>query len=162
MDGEGAGNRGIVGVERHIEPGMLAEIVEHCRKVFGLAGHEAVAHAGCEHQIGERGDHLLAADADRDALALGEADVIAPFLVEIRKKLLFRLSFDVQAEDVARLDCLEVFAAFFGAEAEALEHGRKGSVARRNVGVDFDDVGFVFLCQHLRAVQKLRKCLAVI
>ena len=100
--------------------------------------------------------------ADRDALALGEADVIAPFLVEIRKKLLFRLSFDVQAEDVARLDCLEVFAALFGAEAEALEHGRKGGVARRNVGVDLDDVGFVFLCQRLRAVQKLRKCLAVV
>ena len=90
------------------------------------------------------------------------ADVVAPFLVEICEELVFGFAFDIQAEDVAGLDGLEVFAAFLGLEAEALEHGGEGGVGRGNVGVNFDDVGFIFFGQGFRAVKKLREGLAVI
>ena len=82
--------------------------------------------------------------------------------MEICEELVFGFAFDIQAEDVAGLDGLEVFAAFLGLETEALEHGREGSVGRGNVGVDFDDVRFVFFRQSLRTVKKLREGLAVV
>ena len=162
MDGERAGDGGIFGVEGHVEPCVLAEVIEHGGKVFGLSGDEAVAHAGREHEIGKCGNHFLAADSNCHTLALGKADVVAPFLVEICEELVFGFAFDIQTEDVAGLDGLEVFAAFLGLETEALEHGREGGVGGRNIGVDFDDVGFVRFRQGFRAVKKLREGLAVV
>ena len=141
---------------------MLAEVIEHGRKVFRLSGDEAVAHAGREHEIGKCGNHFLAADPDGHTLALGKADVVAPFLVEVCEELFLGFAFDVQAEDVAGLDGFEVFAALLGFEAEALEHGGEGGVGRGNVGVDFDDVRFVFFRQSLCTVKKLREGLTVI
>ena len=82
--------------------------------------------------------------------------------MEICEELFLGFAFDVQAEDVAGLDGLEVFAALLGLEAEALEHGGEGGVGRGNVGVDFDDVGFVRFRQGFRAVKKLREGLTVI
>ena len=64
-----------------------------------------------EHEIGERRDHFLAADLHAYALALGQANIIAPFLVEGRHKLIFRFALDVQTEDIARLDSLKILPA---------------------------------------------------
>ena len=72
--------------------------------------------------------------------------------MEVCQKFFLGFALDVQAEDVAGLYGLEVFAALLGLEAEALEHGGEGRVAGRNVGVNFDDVGFVFFRQSLRTV----------
>ena len=141
---------------------MLTEVIEHGRKVLGLSGDEAVSNAGREHEIGKCGNHFLAADPDGHTLTLGKADVVAPFLVEVCQKFFLGFALDVQAEDVAGLDGLEIFATLLGLEAEALEHGGKGGVGRGNVGVDFDDVGFVRFRQGFRAVKKLREGLAVV
>ena len=82
--------------------------------------------------------------------------------MEVCQKFFLGFALDVQAEDVAGLDGLEVFAALLGFEAEALEHGGEGGVGRGNVGVDFDDVRFVFFRQSLCTVKKLREGLTVI
>ena len=82
--------------------------------------------------------------------------------MEVCQKFFLGFALDVQAEDVAGLDGLEVFAAFLGLETEALEHGGEGGVGRGNVGVDFDDVGFVRFRQGFRAVKKLREGLTVV
>ena len=162
MDGERSGDGRIIRAEGHVKPRVLAEIVEHIRKIFRLARDKAVAHAGREHQLCEGGYHFLAADPDRDALSLGKADVVAPFLVEACEQLVLGLSLDVQAENIARLDGLKVLAALLAAEAELMQHGGKGGIGRGHVGVDFDDVGPVALCKLLCACEQLGKRLAVV
>ncbi len=161
VDGERARDRRSLRVKGHIEPRMLAEIVEHIRKILRLAGDEAVAHAGREHQVGERRDHLLAADLHGHALALGQTDVVAPFLVEGRHELVLGLALDVQAEDVAGLDGLKVLAALLAAEAERAHHFGERRVGRGDVRVDLDDVGLLLFREGLRALEQLRKRLPV-
>ena len=134
VDGERSSDGRTLRVEGHIQPRVFTQIVKHIRKILRLAGDEAVAHAGGEHQLGEGGHHLLAADPDAHALALGKADVIAPFLMEAREKLLLGLALDVQAEHIARLDGLEILAALLAAEAEALKHFGEDGVGGGDVG----------------------------
>jgi|GEM_PF-6885731 len=74
-------------------------------------------------------DHFLAADLHAYALALGQANIIAPFLVEGRHKLIFRFALDVQTEDIARLDGLKILPALLAPEAERLHKRGKGGVA---------------------------------
>ena len=129
MNGKRARDGGSLGVERHVEPRVLAEIVEHVCKILGLARDEAVAHAGRQHEIGERRNHFLAADLHGHALALGQPDVITPLLVEGGHEFLLCFTLDVQAEDIARLDCLKILAALLAPEAERLHKRGKGGVA---------------------------------
>ena len=143
------------GVKGHVEPAVLAEVIEHGRKILGLSRDEAVAHAGGEHQLGKRGHHFLAADSDRHAFALGKADIVAPLLVKTSQQLFFCFSFDIQAEDIARLDGLKVLTAFLAAETQLVEQACKLRIGRRYVGVDFDDVGAVLLRQRLCALDEL-------
>ena len=82
--------------------------------------------------------------------------------MEVCEELFLGFALDIQAEDVAGLDGFEIFATLLDLEAEALEHGGEGGVGRGNVGVNFDDVGFIFFGQGFRAVKKLREGLAVI
>ena len=161
-DRERACNRRPLGVKRHIEPRVLAKVVEHRGEIFGLSRDEAVTHAGRQHEFGERGHHFLPADLHGHALARSEADVVAPLLVEPRHDLVLGLPLDVQAEDVARLDGLEVFAALLAPEAEAAEHLGKGRVGRGHVRVDLDDVSLFLLRESLRALQQLGKRLPVV
>ena len=161
MDGERARDRRSLRVKGHVEPRVLAEVIEHIRKILRLAGDEAVAHAGREHQVGERRDHLLAADLHGHALALGQADVVAPFLMEGGHELVLGLALDIQAEDVAGLDGLKILAALLAPEAERAHHFRERRVGGGDVGVDLDDVGLLLLGEGLRTLEQLCKGLPV-
>ena len=161
MDGQSAGD-GAAFVEGHVQSAVLAQVVQHVGKVLRLAGDEAVPHAGGEHQIGEGGNHLLAADLHLHALFLRHADVVAPLLVEARHDLLLGLALHVEAEDVPGLDGLEVLAALLVFKAEALEHVGEGGVGRGDVGVNFDNVGMILLGQRLGAGQQLGEGLPVV
>ena len=82
--------------------------------------------------------------------------------MEGRHELVFRFALDVQAEDVARLDGLEILAALLAPEAERLHKRGKRRVARRHVRVELDDVGLIFFCQLLRTLEQLGERLAVV
>ena len=140
VNGKRARDGRALGVEGHVEPRVLAEIVEHIREILRLARDKAVAHAGRQHEIGERRNHFLAADLHAYALALGQANIIAPFLVEGRHKLIFRFALDVQTEDIARLDGLKILPALLAPEAERLHERGECRVARRHVRVELDNI----------------------
>lgn len=117
---------------------------------------------GREHDAGEIRHHFLAADAHLHALFHGEADVIAPLLVERGHELVLRAAVEPEAEDEFWLDRLEILAAVARAEAEVLKHAAEILVFHGDVRVDLDDIGLIFLRQLAGGGDKLAERLAVV
>ena len=159
-DGQGACD-GLALIEGHIEPGMLAQIVQHVGKIALVAGDKAVAQTGLQHDAGEVRHHLLAADAHLHALFLGQADVVTPLLVERGHDLLLVSAVQIQTEHELGLDGLEVLAALLDTESIGAHERGKGPVLHIDIRIDLDEIGVIFLGKCPHTVQKISERLLV-
>lgn len=141
---------------------MSAQVVQHIGKIVRIPCHETVAHAGDEHQLGKCRYHFLAADPDLYPLAVGQTDVVAPFLMEPRKQLVVGLPLHVQPEHIPRLNRFKALAALLAPEAQRVHEIGKRRVGGGNIRVDLDDVGLVVLCQRTGGVNQLTQRLMVV